>query len=291
VRGGQQFAVVTGKGYRPQPARLGVLRWPFSVGMGLYLAGTILLPFLALVWTSLLPFYALPSAAALKRVSFDNYAHLLRVPTLGAVVQNTAVVMVLTACLTATLSAIISWNSVRSSYRGSHVPDRLTFVVAAIPSIVVGLALTFIYVSLPLPIYGTSLIIAIALITRYLPFGTRVMDAALLQLHRELEEAAQLSGAGLATLMRKVVIPLVWPSFSRAWLWSGMHAMRDTTISIMLFVTSNGTLGALLWLIWTQYADIGMASALAVPLVLGSLLLTMLLARSNFLIQSGAQRA
>ncbi len=281
VSGAQQFAVVTGKGYRPQPLRLGRWRNVAAAALAAYFALTFLLPFLILVWTSLLPFYAVPSLEAVKRVSLTNYAHLLRLPSLGDTLRNSALVMVLTACLTAGLAALVAWNSVRSTYRGSKLPDRLTFVIAAIPSIVVGLALTFLYVSLPLPIYGTSLIIAIALVTRYLPFATRVMDAALLQLHRELEEAAQLSGAGFGQLLSRVVVPLIWPSFTRAWLWAGLHAMRDTTISIMLFVTSNGTLGALLWLIWTQYADIGMATALAVPLVLGSTLLTFLLARTG----------
>lgn len=281
LRGAPRYVVVTGKGYRTQPIRLGRFRYPAFAALILYFLCTVVLPFFALLWTSLLPFYALPSVAAVQRLSMANYSHLFSLPSLVPALQNTFIVMVATAFGTTVLASLVAWSSVRSIYRGSQAVERLTFLVAAIPAVVVGLALSFLYVSLPLPIYGTAVIIAIALVTRFMPFSTRVMSAALLQLHKDLEEAAQVSGANAFSSLTRVVAPLLWPSFSRAWLWVSMHAMRDSTLSLMLFVTSNGTVGALLWLIWTQYGDIGMAAALAVPLVLGSALLTFVLARSS----------
>ena len=47
-----------------------------------------------------------------------------------------------------------------------------------------------VWLRVPLPIYGTLWIIGIAYVIRYMPFGMRYVYAAVLQLHRELEEAA-----------------------------------------------------------------------------------------------------
>jgi iron(III) transport system permease protein len=278
TRQSAQFSVITGKAYQPQVIRLGRLRPVALVAAAVYFGVTVILPFLMLVWASLLPFYAPPSAAALGRVSFANYLKAARFPTLLDALQNTAVVALVVGVATVVLATIIAWMSVRSIFRGSALPERMTFLVVATPSIVFGLALMFLYLSVPLPIYGTVAILIIALLTRFLPFATRVMAAALLQIHRELEEAARISGADFASILRKIVVPLVSSSFLGAWLWVVIHAVRETTLMIMLFVTTNLTLGSLLWITWMHSGDIGLACAIAVPLVLVSAVGTWVLA-------------
>lgn len=287
TRQSAQFSVITGKAYQPQVIRLGRLRPVALVAAAGYFAVTVILPFLMLVWASLLPFYAPPSAAALGRVSLDNYLKAARFPMLLDALQNTAVVALVVGVATVVLATIIAWMSVRSLFRGSALPERLTFLVVATPSIVFGLALMFLYLSVPLPIYGTVAILIIALLTRFLPFATRVMSAALLQIHRELEEAARISGADFASILRKIVVPLVSSSFLGAWLWVVIHAVRETTLMIMLFVTTNLTLGSLLWITWMHSGDIGLACAIAVPLVLVSAAGTWVLAGTRLGVRGG----
>ena len=63
------------------------------------------------------------------------------------------------------------------------------------PGICLGVAVMEVYLRVPLPIYGTLWIIAIAYVIRYMPYGMRYVYSGVLQLHRELEEAAGVAGA------------------------------------------------------------------------------------------------
>jgi len=53
--------------------------------------------------------------------------------------------------------------------------------------VIIGLALILVYLSIPIGLYGTIWIIAIAHITRYLSYGSRTMIASQMQIHKELE--------------------------------------------------------------------------------------------------------
>ena len=95
--------------------------------------------------------------------------------------------------VTMLLCSLIAWYVVRTRMRGKRWLDSLAFLPNTIPSIMIALAFVFMFLTLPwrlIPIYGTIWIITIAVVTRYLAFGSRTMHGAILQLHHDLEEAA-----------------------------------------------------------------------------------------------------
>ena len=116
-----------------------------------------------------------------------------------------------------------------------------------------------------------------------LPFGTRLMSASFLQIHKELEEAAATSGSGLWTTFIRIVLPLLWPSLARGFLWMFVRSMRDTTIALMLYSVGNQTLGVTLWYLWVEDADFALASAIAVPLMIVTTALTFFVAKQTLL--------
>jgi iron(III) transport system permease protein len=115
------------------------------------------------------------------------------------------------------------------------------------------------------------------------------MNAAFLQIHRELEEAAATSGAGLRPTFFRIVLPLLWPSFARGFLWSFVRSMRETTTALMLYAAGNQTVAVVLWFLWVEDGDFGLASAIAVPLVLVTSILTYFVAKQTMLAGEGAQ--
>jgi iron(III) transport system permease protein len=278
-----RFSVIGGKAYRPRRVDLGRWRYVALVLVALYFCLTTLVPFLVLVWTSLHAFLSVPSLDGLKTLSLANFQRIPRMPGFADAVRTTVVVSGCTVVITLVLAGVSSWMSVRSVFKGSSVPERLSFLVVATPSIVMGLALTFIYLWVPLPIYGTGVILVIAFSTRFLPFSTRLLTAALLQIHRELEEAAQTSGASWRETTMRITVPLILPSLWRTAMWVIAHSVRETTLAIMLFSVSNATLGVMLWLAWVQYTDTGLGAALAVCLALISGVFTYFLGRRTIL--------
>jgi iron(III) transport system permease protein len=133
----------------------------------------------------------------------------------------------------------------------------------------IALALLYLFLTLPwraLPLYGTVWIIAIAVVTRYLPFGSRTVQAAMLQLHRDLEEAAQVGGVSWLGAMRRIVVPLLLPTLISGWVFVAIHAVRETTMALMLYSPSSRVVSLVMWDSW-QAGEIGRAAAMGVVLM------------------------
>ncbi len=260
---GERFRVVTGKAFRPRRVRLG--RWrPVMGGLVLLYFATMLLPLAMLLWTSLLPFYQTPSVAAFSALTLFNYRDILAQPLVHQAAGNTVVLVLTSATLAMTLASLISWYSVRTGWRFARWLDALAFMPIAVPHIVMAMAIMVLYLRTPL--HGTLALLILAHVGIYIAFGTRTMNAALLQLHRELEDAATASGASWGTTLRRIVLPILWPQFLNGWLWVVAHSARDLTVPLMLMSTGNLVVASLLWLMW-EYPNIPGASALAILLV------------------------
>ncbi|MBI4320885.1 MAG: iron ABC transporter permease [Chloroflexi bacterium] len=287
VRQKERFVTVTGRGYRTQLIDLGKWRYPVFAAVAAYFLVVIVLPLGVLIWKSVGPPYGDFSLAALGQVNFKMYVKAIGDKFLFEAVRNTAVISVVTATATMVLATMMAWLSVRSGFRAGSFPERVAFLAQGVPSVIAALAIMFFYVSIPLPIYATLWIIVIALVTRFIPYGSRVMYAAYLQLHRELEEASWTSGVAWLWTMRGVVLPLIWPSFFRGWLWAFIHALRDATIPLMLISAGNETVSTRLWFQWMAQGEFQYASAIAVMLMLVSAFVTYFVARQTLLEREG----
>src|SRR5262249_10509818 len=145
-----------------------------------------------------------------------------------------------------------------------------SFAPMAIPPIVLVLAILLIY--LRTPIYGSIWVIVIAHCTIFLAFGVRTMSSALMQIHKELGDAALISGASWLTSLRKITLPLVWPQFLNGWLWVFAHSARDLTAPLMLLSTANVVAASALWNMW-QFPDLPGAAALSIMLMMALLVI------------------
>jgi iron(III) transport system permease protein len=267
VRAGtQRFSTITGKGYRPHVVPLNKWRYfAFSLFV-IYAFFTVLAPFLLLVWSSLLPSYELPSMAAWQGTSLNSYGNVLTDSRVIASITNTVIVTLATATLTMFIALAIAWVVVRTNMTGKGLLDVVSFLPQAIPSVVIAIALIFLYSRPPLdnlPIYGTVWVIILGLTTSYLAFGSRTMNGAIVQVSRELEEAASVSGASKTKTLLRVTLPLVLPAFASGWIWVAAHAMRAFSIPLILASHDSELIAVRLWDFW-ETGDAGEASALGV---------------------------
>jgi iron(III) transport system permease protein len=263
------FAVITGRAYQPRIVRLGRWRYPAFAGFAVFFVLTIGAPGFALVWRSLLRFYVPPSAEALELVSLTNYATVLADRRLGDAALHTVVVAAGAATLTMALSLAVAWAVVRGRLRGGGVLDGITFAPHAIPGVIVGLALVYLWAQPPLsllPVYGTVWIVVLGLTVGYVAYGSRTINAALLQLHRDLEEVAAVSGASRARVLARIVVPLLLPSLVAGWIWVSAHSLRAFSIPLLLSTRENVVVPVVLWDLWDQ-GRAGPATALGVMLV------------------------
>src|SRR5205823_13381428 len=105
----------------------------------------------------------------------------------------------------------------------SRVPGRglVEYVVMfpqAVPRMAFGLGLLWAWLNIPIPIYGTLWLLALAYFTVLLPLGVRTLAGVVLQIDRSLEECARVCGASWAHQLRTVTLPLLRPGIIDAWL-------------------------------------------------------------------------
>jgi iron(III) transport system permease protein len=247
-----RYAVITGKAYRPRLVRLGgwqVAAWLF---IGLFLAVSLVLPLLVIVWASLLPFLQLPSARAFSNLSFNHYRNLPWDLVLSGL-RNTLLLALCAPPLVLTVSFMFSWLGFRTRLPGRSLLDQIAFTPHAVPHIVIamGLLLTVLYVIQPIvPIYGTIWVLLFVFTVGWLSYGTRITNGGLIQIHHELEESARMSGASTWGIVGRVVMPLLSRGFLLAGLYIAILTARELTLSVLLATPGNTTLPVVIWSIW-----------------------------------------
>src|SRR5207244_7127796 len=180
--------------------------------------------------------YSVPSRYTLTHMSFANYGATWNDPTFRHAVVNSLYVGVGAATAVMFLAAVASWLVVRTRLPGRWLVDNLAFMPLAIPGLVLGVSLLFVYLRTPwLPVYGTLWIIFVAYLTRYMPYGLRYASPSIFQIGRELEESAQMSGAGWWQSFRRIVLPLLMPGLVAGWIYIVVVSVRELGSSVLLY--------------------------------------------------------
>ena len=275
TRESARYATITGKNYSPKIYDLG--RWKYvALGFfGAYFLLTVVLPVFVLVWASLLPFYQVPSAQALSVISLAKYWEVWEFPNVGLAFRNTFLMVVCAPTITMLICSVFSWFIVKARVKGSRVLDILAFLPHAIPGVVFGVALMWTYAFIPFHIYGTLWILLIAYVTTRIPFGTRLMNAAMTQLHKELEEASYASGGTWGRTFRKITLPLLLPAFMNGWLVSAILVAKAMGTVIMLYGQDSIVISVLVWELW-EGGDVSGTAAVGVILIALLMLVTFL---------------
>lgn len=265
-RRSERFQTVTGKGFRPRTLDLGKWRWPVSIGFMMYFLIAVAAPMLILLWMSLLPFYQTPGIQPLSSLTFSNYAELFDTRGVTDSVKNSAILALTSATAVMLFTAVISWMVLKSKFKGRRLLDLLASFPLAMPGLVLGVALIFIYLRSPLPIYGTLAILFIAYVTRYLPYGMRYSASSLAQVSAELEESAKMSGATWRDTFRRIVLPLMGPGLVAGWIYVVVVSVRELSSSILLYSQNTRVMSVTIWEFW-QNGQTGVLAALGVCMV------------------------
>jgi iron(III) transport system permease protein len=128
------------------------------------------------------------------------------------------------------------------------------------------------FLHVPIPIYGTIWILVWAFVINYLPYGMRYSGSGMLQIHRELEEAAAICGASPLTRLRRIVAPLLAPALIAGWLFIFLMAARVLSLAILLTGPRSQPMAVVMFDLWTN----GQGTELAALGLLWAMLMTII---------------
>lgn len=262
----ERFTTITGKGYRPAAFNLRSWRYLLSFLTLLVCIVLFIFPLLTIIWSSFLPYYMAPSRDALHSLTLENYKNLFSLPLIYRAFWNSFVLGISSATIVMLLTAVIAWIVVRTQWHGKGLLDFLAFSPIAIPGLVLGIALMWTYLTLPIPIYGTLWILLLAYVIKYLPYGMRASSFSMHQIHKELEEASETCGSTWTATFSRIVLPLLLPGFIAGWIYVIAHSFRELSTSILLYRSGTEVLSVVIFELWDagQYPEL---SALGLTLV------------------------
>jgi sulfate transport system permease protein len=127
----------------------------------------------------------------------------------------TLFVSVVVALFQGIAGTAVAWTLVRDRFLGQGVVNAIIDLPFALPTIVAGVTLLALYgPRSPVGVHAAftrwSLVLALLFVT--LPFVVRTVQPVLVELDREMEDAAASLGAGPLTTFRRVVLPNVLPA-------------------------------------------------------------------------------
>lgn len=255
---GSKYSTVTGKGFRPRVADIG--RWRYLTGgvFILYVLLVVGLPFLVLLWASLQRYYSAPSWNAVQNLSFAAYAKVLAYPGFYTAVWNSIKLALGGATIVMLLTSVICWITIRTKIQGRWLLDVLASLPLVFPGIVLGLSLMVFYLNFDIGIYATLWIMLMAYVIKFLPYGMRYNATSMVQIHKELEESAAMSGASWLMTFRRVVLPLLKPGLVAGWIYIIVVSVRELSSSILLYSPGNEVISIMIWEFWQngQYVEL-----------------------------------
>lgn len=272
---GRDYTTVAGKGTRTKLMDLGPLRWVAAVGVALYFVVTVALPVGALLLVSSYSSPYLPTVTGMFERGTVTGERLLAPLTDRLVLDamsNSAVVAVATAVAATALAFVTAYLVYRTTLRHRSLLEGLAMAPVAIPAIVMGLGLLWTWLVLPVPIYGTLSILVVAFVATQLPQAFRGMSTSMLQVNKELEEAAMMHGATKVRAIAAVTAPLMKSGINSTFVLMLMLSMRELTVPLFLYNTNTRLLSIV---IFDQYENGAMQNAAALGvwyvLIIGAL--------------------
>jgi len=229
---GGSFATITGKAFRPRPMDMGKLAWVLFGVCILYVFLAVILPIAALLLTSFQRFATVILSQA--QFTWANYQTALSLGPVRTAMVNSLMLGFGVASVGVLIMAVLVWIIYRSQLWGRGAVEYLVMFPGAVPRLVFGLALLWAWLNIPISIYGTLWLLALAYFTVMLPLGVRTLAGVVLQIDKSLEECARVCGAGWGYQMRTVTLPLLRPGILAAWLLIFMACVRELGVSVFL---------------------------------------------------------
>ena len=240
----RQFTTVTGH-FKPKIIDLGIWRYPATAFVALVVFILDVVPLLSVLGGSFMTrfgFFNLP-----KTWTLDYWNMALNDGRILQGLQNTLIVAVSAGLVGALVFSLIGYVLVRTKLPGRSVLDSICWLPSAIPGVLAGLGLLWMFLGTPLfrPFYGTIVLLVIAQVLGGITLSTQILKANFVQLGKELEESSRMSGAGFWRTYFRIVFPLMAQTMVLVGVIKFMFAAQHNSAIILLATSETRTLSLL----------------------------------------------
>jgi iron(III) transport system permease protein len=213
----------------------------------------------------------------------DHWSKVLADPVLLNSIANTLIMAGSAALIGVIWFALVAYISVRTAYPGRRALDFMTWFPASLPGIILGLGLLWMFLTVPLfkPLYGTLVVLVIAVLINSVTTGVQLIKSNMVQVGYELEEASFVAGGSWLTTFRRIVLPILGPVLISVALLTFNSAARNIANIVMIVTADNRPLSLLQidYMADGQYERAAIVGVIIVLLTLGFAFLARLITR------------
>ncbi len=256
------YQIIGGKSFRPMELKLRGLRYPLLIFCLAYIGFTIVLPTIVIFLVGGVATYGLP--LTWENLSLNNYKYVLfEYEVTKDAIFNSVTLGLAAALITMFAGVMISYVIVKMKVRGKGILEFLGMLPFSVPGSVIALGVILAWSGqFGINIYNTIWIILVSYIARYMAFSLKANSAALEQVHDSLMEASRSCGATMWQSLKDIVVPLVRPGMISAFFLIFLPALRELTVSIMLYAPTTRTIGVAIYTL-NEDGETVMSTALA----------------------------
>lgn len=237
TRFSERYATITGKGYRVKVIDIGPWKYVTFLAVLFYFLVGIAIPFIVLIVVSMIPYFdygtfmQFPSNAV-----FTNYFTVMKHPSFVNGLYNSLTLSVTIAVVTVLLGIIMAFTIYRTRAHGTKIFEFIGTLPLAFPPLVLSVGLVIIFLGTPL--YNSLWALGLGLFVAYFPYAFRNASGAIVNIHKELDEAAWVHGARWRHVFFKITLPILKPSVGGALFYIFIESIRNVDVAILL--TSPG---------------------------------------------------
>jgi iron(III) transport system permease protein len=189
--------------------------------------------------------------SGLQHLTLENFSTVFGDEYYRELSMNTIIVAASVATIVMFLTFLVGWVVARRK-TGARAADQLVTMPLVFPGLVLGIAMLQLALSVPVPVYGTLWILILGFVIRYVPYGMRYTFAGALQIHRELEQAASVSGASTSQLLTRIVGPLLAPALTSGWIFVFLISTKEMSMPLLLAGPGTQTIPVAMMDLWTS---------------------------------------
>jgi iron(III) transport system permease protein len=237
TRFSERYATITGKGYRVKVIDIGPWKYVTFLAVLFYFLVGIAIPFIVLIVVSMIPYFdywtfmQFPSNAVLT-----NYFTVMKHPSFVNGLYNSLTLSVTIAVITVLSGITMAFTIYRTRAHGTKIFEFIGTLPLAFPPLVLSVGLVIIFLGTPL--YNSLWALGLGLFVAYFPYAFRNASGAIVNIHKELDEAAWVHGARWRHVFFKITLPILKPSVGGALFYIFIESIRNVDVAILL--TSPG---------------------------------------------------
>ena len=255
------YDIIKGKSMRPTLIKLRGAKYPLLLLSIFTLVFIVIVPLVMIFLEAMVKAYGLPLIFA--NFTFDNYKSILTSQTTLDSIRNSMFLSITAGIICMFLGVMIAYVVNKIKPKGKEVLEILSVLPYSIPGTVLAIGVILSWSgTLGINLYNTLWIILVAYMARYLSFSMKSASAALQQVHPSLEEAARACGASHTEALKDITLPLIRPAMVSGFFLIFLPALRELTVSIMLYAPTTRTIGVAIYTL-NEDGETVMSAALA----------------------------